>query len=53
MLTILLLVNLCVDADVFIFKLPCPLESLELHQVRKYDAGCLWEHEVGGLWDGV
>ena len=30
MLTILLLVNLCADADGFIFKLPCPLEFLEL-----------------------
>ena len=30
MLTILLLVNLCADADGFILKLPCSLESLEL-----------------------
>ena len=30
MLTILLLLNLCADADAFIFKLPCTLESLEL-----------------------
>ena len=55
---VLLLVNLCADADAFIFKLPCPLESFWITSGLRYFFWLLWLsiawfHDIASNTDDV